>query len=59
MGWFANTNEISRVTPKWGVRKGFVGSYVYFFVYASLIQVKFVCIVIFMNIAVIKGNPKC
>ena len=47
MGCFANTNEISHVTTKWGVRKGYVGSYVYFFVYTSLIQVKFICIIIF------------
>jgi len=58
MGCFANTNEISHVTTKWGVRIGYVGSYVYFFVYTSLIQVKFICIVIFVTISVNKGNPK-
>ena len=49
MGCFANTKEISHITTKWGVRKTYMGSYVYFFVSTSLIPVKFICIVIFAN----------
>ena len=42
MGCFANQNEISHVTTKWGVRTTYVGSHVYIFFCSSLIQVKLI-----------------
>ena len=42
MGCFANPNEISRVTTKWGVRTTYMGSQVYIFFCSSLIQVKLI-----------------